>query len=198
MSGLDVEHASDAVLETGAPRTRRRRLLIGVAVAAAALAVSGVLWIRWLYSAHALSDPSEGYAFLRSPTSQLGETWYSPATVIPEGSRSVTLDIDSIRPLVPVNTARATVRVVVCLRDNRINFVGGPQLSCRSVTPFRPGRITMDHDEPGTRMIYVAVTPARPGEIDVVGVHVDYRQGWRHGSQDIGNRLYLTVKAPGR
>jgi hypothetical protein len=172
------------------PRLRRRWLIAGVAVIVALAALGIGLWWRWLYSAHAL-DGGAGGSELNAPR-PVGAIFYSPPMVLPAGTGPVTLDVRSVTPRITENSAGATIKVLICHRNDSITHLGSDDLSfCAATKPFEPGTLTIGHDQPGENSIILAIRTSRLGKLTIDGVHVTYRQGWRHGSQDTGGPIVV-------
>jgi hypothetical protein len=194
MTNVDLGPTPVEVPETQRRRTRRRWLFWGgvTLLAVAALAIG--LWWRWLYSAHALHSGGGGELGFPRP---VGATFYSQAMVFPDGDQTVTLDVRSVTPRVVQDTADATIKVLVCHRNDSISHLGSDDLSfCSWTKPFEPGMLTIGADDPGTNSIILAITTAHLGRVVIDGVHVTYRQGLRHGSQDTGDQITVRAVQP--
>jgi hypothetical protein len=194
MTNVDLGPTTVEAAGTQPRRTRRRWLLAGGVVFIVLVALAIIWWWRWLYSPHAL-ESGGGYELgARRP---VGATFYSPAMVLPDGKQPITLDVRSVTPWVVQDTSNATVKVLVCHRNDSISHMGSDDLSfCAWTKPFAPGTLTIGSDDPGTNSIILAITTTHLGTVAIDGVHVTYRQGARHGSQDTGGRIVVKAIRP--
>lgn len=128
-------------------------------------------------------------------TGVVGRTVYMDADVQPDvASGHEVLDIASIEPVIPLNTAAATVVVEGCIRIGGAAGVGAVSSTrglCASSPQIQPGRI--DIGNPVDQIIY-AITPRRTGTVRIAGSDVTYTAGARHGTQHTGVPLTVTVR----
>jgi hypothetical protein len=111
--------------------------------------------------------------------------------------KPVMLDLRSVTPRITVNTAMADVRVLICHRNDSITALGADSLFfCDSTQPFTPGTLTIGHDDPGQTSIVLAITTRHLGTVRIEGVHVNYHDGLRRGSQDTGSIVEVRAVPP--
>lgn len=154
----------------------------------------GGLWVAWLHGAASLIPYAGG----------INTTWSSAparvrlligAEVQPKAPRSghLVLDLHAIRPRVTVNTAGATIQVVLCHVANPDEGLGTGTLKsqrdvCASLRPFRPGSVDLGF--PATEVAYL-ITAEHSGRLQVEGADVSYSSGFRSGAQRAGSGFSL-------
>ena len=139
-----------------------------------ALALSGVLGLRWYYGLDRLHSNAQNV----SVTMTVGRTYLiderlsstSNGSIVDVRAISVRYDSDP-----PGNVA-----------DVRLCRVG--ESPCLASQPFTPGKLNLSVDQ-----ILVRIVPKHPGTIVVSGVEVSYRQGVRHATQHLGSKVTVTV-----
>jgi hypothetical protein len=158
----------------------------------AVLAIAVSLFIRWLGGAKALGS---GIGYGLGGPARVGETVYSGPMVFSASGSVATVDIRSITPRVIHDSAGAQIRTLVCERNSTTFPVGGvlARTSYSWCRPFHLGVVTVGPDDAadGQISVILAVTARHGGSVDIDGVHVDYRQGVRHGSATSGMELQL-------
>lgn len=93
---------------SGRPRLNRSRAVIVLGALAIVAIVGGVLVVRWPHGARSLAEA--GAETGGSVT--VGRTMYTMPVVDPVGRPPVQLNIQSIRPVIELNSARANIRVL--------------------------------------------------------------------------------------
>ena len=151
---------------------------------------AGYAW-RWYTTA---SDLTPYYRINESAPFRIGQTFYVGSDIQPTSPSSGhrTLDVKRVTPDIAVNTANATVDVLLCVvaHPNEGMGTGIDTSPCAAVTRFRPGRIDLGF--PATEIIY-RVSATRPGTVRIEGAGVSYDDGTRRGDQRAGSGIVLTV-----
>jgi hypothetical protein len=158
--------------------------------------VAIVVSVPYVFFDHALA----GYGGSGSATGTVGQTTYHGLPVRPAGGApETTVNLRSVTPRIAVNTARATVTLVVC-RGNAALVYGGtwhgdPAPYCARRSALHPGTIRLGTPDGAvnTTGVLVAVTPHRSGIVRIEGANVTYRQGIRYGHQHVGMEWTLRV-----
>jgi hypothetical protein len=168
--------------------------------AAAALIVAAVAVVAWHIHANDTKAnllgayPGGGRETSPDP---VGRTMYEASYIEPAVVREhEVLDVASVQPVIPINTAAATVVVEECIRIPGAAGVGAVYSTrglCASAQQFHPGSI--DVAEHVNQLIY-AITPTRPGTVRITGSEVTYRAGSRHGTQHAGIEITVTTATP--
>jgi hypothetical protein len=177
--------------------SRGGRLVITAAGALVVAAVAGVAWHIHANNTKASilnTYPGGGRATSPDP---VGRTIYEASYIEPVVvTGHEVLDVASIQPVVPINTAAATVVVEACIRIPDAAGVGAAYSTrglCASTQQFRPG--SLDVAENVDQLIY-AITPTRPGTVRIAGSEVTYHAGSRHGTQHAGIEITVTTATP--
>lgn len=184
---------------------RRRRWPWVVAVLAVVVVAAGIptaIWFaHWRSSLHLLANyPVNGVGYPLAA----GKTFYVDGNAVAarvfshEDFSDLSVDINSVRPVVKENTADADIGVLRCVlrRDG-----GGPfgynqaqtRRTCGTITPFHSGPVTLGFRK-GDDDIVIAVTPRHAGTVRISGVEVQYSSGLRHGTQHTGPQIKTTTK----
>ena len=173
---------------------------VAALIAVAAIVVPIVVAIPYVFFDHALA----GYTGSGSAVGAVGQTSYYGVPVRPAGNTatSTTLNLRSVTPRIAVNTAHATVTVLVCtgFADRVGAFVYGGTTQdaahdCTRLADFHSGtmRIGTSTDTQITTGVVLAVTPHGSGLVRIEGANVTYRQGIRYGDQRVGMDWSLRV-----
>jgi hypothetical protein len=162
--------------------------LIGAAVVVAVTCAAG--WY-WTFRAHELSNYRPLQRGMRT-VMNLGYTAYATQLIGPDDNflHDTTLDLVDVRPVIVENSARATVRVLLCVPSDQGEGLGSRSDTCRAEEPFHAGRVNLDQIH---YILVLAITPTRPGSLDIAGLQVTYRDGIRHGEQHTGNEIRSIV-----
>jgi hypothetical protein len=179
------------------PRWLKWLAVLLAVLAVPAIVVSLVVGAPHLLFEHALA----GYGGSGSATGAVGQTTYHGLPVRPTGSRPqiTTLEVSSLTPRITVNTAHATVSVLVCTGRyaGALAYGGVSQdaaRDCPRLSAFRPGTIRIGTSiGMATTGVLVAVTPHQAGTVRIEGADVTYRQGFWHRHQHVGMDWTLHV-----
>jgi hypothetical protein len=148
----------------------------------------GVYGSVWLTHDRAFS----GFGNAIEAPIQLGHTTYAglgmgPRTASP---REVTIGLRSIRPRVELNTADATIELLVCSASQETTRLGVAMDDvselCSSLAPWHRGSFTFGPFDSDTKYLVLAVTPQRVGEVRIEGADVSFHHGIRRGHQHVG------------
>lgn len=195
MTHVDADASPGITPPQPSRRFRRRWLLAAAASLLVAAALALGLGLRWLYSPHDLVPPGAYTVIMNRPAVV---TVYSPGMVDPSSEAPITVDVRSVTPRVATNTADATITALICHRNGTTTPTGSDDLSmCTWTKPFKPGVLTLDGDLPGTDSVIFKVSSRHAGRVTIDGVHVSYRRGLRHGSQDTGPTFVLKAARSG-
>lgn len=171
----------------------RFRLVLGTAVVLLLVGVGG--WVGWAWRHPDAFRPYGGSADALDPA-PVGRTTYFGLMGAEEVTTRVVLTEAS--PRISLNTADATVEVLIC--DRRAGApAGGVGLQDEQMTHgvCDLGAVAGVSLVPGgypARGVVVAVTPHRAGRVVVRGIDVRYDAGWRRGSQHIGLDAVLRAR----
>lgn len=174
--------------------TWRRGPVVGAVVPMLAVAgLAGVGWER--RHPTAFDDSGAALSFDALParkTTYAGVNW--PGN--PDGD----VAIETAWPMVTRDTANSSLEVVVCVPRAGVDPIGSVDDGevddfCAELVPVRP-------DAPAVRLVgarhdqvLIRITTYTPGTVDVAGVELVYRDGWRHGRQEVIARVSATTPA---
>ena len=195
LAGAGAVAALAAVAVVGL--TRRRGLVVGLVAPALAVAcVAGVAGAGWK-KRHptAFDDSGAELSFDALParkTVYAGVNW--------PGSPDGDVTVEAARPMVTRDTAHSSVEVVVCVPRAGADPIGS--VDAREVDDFCAELVPIRWDAPPARLasarrdqLLIKLTTYAPGAVDVAGVELVYRDGWRHGRQEVGARVTATTPA---
>lgn len=185
--------------EIAAPKRRRRRVLVAVAVAGL---VVGVLGIRWWTSAEVLEPGVGGMTFtpqrLAEGPTYVGITY--PA--VDEPAYDVTFTGPG-RVTFARNSTGATATLQICtpIADGGIlgSMRGDLAEFCSALRPVEDGaHMRFDTEENGGEYVILTVTPRKPGRTRVVDVALSYRLGadgfFRRGTEHAPMDVVIPVR----
>lgn len=171
-------------------RRLRRRWIVTVLALVVALGVAGAIWAT---NARVLADGGGGtYGGTTAP----GDTWYADLGIYPrpELGDSVEIDLRSIQPRITLNTAGATVDVLICTQSSpeRVGIINDNiDDYCSPLTPWRSGTLVLGSSS--RTYVILAGTTAHSGVLRIDGADVTYRDGFRRGSQHVGTTIEFTT-----
>jgi hypothetical protein len=177
------------------PAWLRRSALVFAGLLTAVAALAGVIYV---FYDHALA----GYSGSASANGAVARTTYHGLPLRSAGAAVTTLNLRSVTPRVTLNTAQATVRVLVCTGPQT---AAGPldygatseqaPVDCATLAPLHSGILRLGQTSGyQTSGVVVAVTPRRAGTVRIEGADVHYRQGIRFGHQHVGVDWTLHVR----
>lgn len=158
--------------------------------------VAIVIAIPYVFFDHALA----GYGGSGSAIGAVGQTTYHGLPIRPaSGATDTTVNLRTVTPRITVNTAHATVTLLVCTGNAALiyggTWHGDPVPYCARRSTWHPGTIRLGtpEDAVNTTGVLVTVTPHRSGIVRIEGANVTYRQGFRYGHQHVGMDWTLRV-----
>lgn len=188
--------SSLTVVPTPAPRRGPRvgiwtKISVSLIVAGLlALGSAAAIGVRWYYGLERLKTAGSTSAVTIAMKVGHAQTIDELVTIKPGDAPLV--DVRQVTVRLGTNTAAATVDVEYCEPGNATPgsyaLVGGA--TCASPIPFHPGPTNLD----GGRLL-VRVEATKPGVVIVNGISVNYRQGVRHATQQLGPTVKVTVTA---
>jgi hypothetical protein len=154
------------------------------------IAVLFALAARWITGAHELSSYHGGDV---TGGGRIGRAMYLDAAFVSVDGSIRTIDVRALTPVVQVNTAAASIGILLCHRTTSTALVGADDStgSCTSVSAFHRGRITLDEH---TTQVILVVTPSARGTVHIAGMQVTYRAGLRRGHQHVGIDTTVAVR----
>jgi hypothetical protein len=178
----------------GLPVWLRRSLTLVIAIAGASCLVGAYRYYAEDHPFHRIG-PS-----VQTATIGVGRTiWVSAGLELPGSWRSDAVRIDALAPLVRHNSADASIVVETCRGRLTSSLVAGgksydaPDL-CDSLYVVRlPNTVGHSYESSAVPVVF-AITPHRAGLIDIAGVDVHVRQGWRRGTQHVGTNWTLAPR----
>jgi hypothetical protein len=176
-------------VSSSAPVPSRQRRTPWIA-ATLIIVVLSTLTVRWLTGANELSSYHGGDV---TGGGRIGRPTYVDAAFVSGDGSIRTIDVRALTPVVQVNTAAASIGVLLCHRKTSTARIGADDStgSCTSVSAFHRGRITLDER---TIQVILVVTPSARGTVHIAGMQVTYRAGLRRGHQHIGIDTTVSVR----
>lgn len=181
--------ATETPIDRAQQRSHRRTWWYG----AAALVVVLVVGTGWYWTFH----PRELSSYRPLPRGLhtlmlVGRTQYATQIIGPDHNyfHDTTVDLQRVTPVIVENSARARVQVLSCVPTFPSEGVASLSDFCRSARVFQPGVINLGATQ---HILLLAITPTRPGSVDIAGLNVRYRDGIRRGSQHTGNEIAMTT-----
>ena len=177
------------------PGVRARRRWIGSLAIAAVLVVAVAVFVHWRDSPHLMSPYGNGM----SATFPLGVEELIDAGVEPASQTAKPIEIDSITPRVTVDTADATISLMVCDAppiNDRLGEGTRAEMAADCgvpLVPFHSGRYQFRYVPHGSELL-LGVTMHRPGRLRVDGFQVHYKDGIRRGDDHAGIEIDLAAR----
>ncbi len=167
--------------------TRRRGVVASIVVTTiAACAAGGLAWAGWERrhpSAFADSGASMGFDPLPvGKSAYFGVTW--------PGNPESDVKIETARPMVRSNTASASIDLFVCIPRKGADQAGvilqdDIDASCTDLVPLAGDTPPVHLTAARKAQVLIRIRTDAPGEVKVAGVEFVYRDGWRHGRQEV-------------
>lgn len=186
-----MTEAVEAPAPPAAPARSRRRIITVVAlVIVLAVVATGIgVFFYWRDSPNLFRAAGDAEGF-QKPI--IGQTNLFGTMLQADTTRAI--DVRSITPVISMNTAKATITLVECVRRPNGELIGAGSLSdlhanCSSVTPFRPGRYQMLFGS--QTQFYVEITTHQAGTVWLNGFRVRYNDGIRRGDQVSGIDVWV-------
>lgn len=184
---------------TRTPATPRARVrVVASLLAAITLVACALMYLMWWSQPTAFD--ARGNAITVTAQVADPQTWNLD---VGESVSDEIVTLRSIEPVVVQNSADADIELVVCRwkpgLDARLGAdTGSLSKYCSDTSPV-PGRaFNLDSTDPQAESIIIRVTPKQRGRVEVAGVKVDYRRGWRHlwqtGTEHTGPDVAITAK----
>jgi len=161
-----------------------RRRVAGLAGLVLLVALGG--WgYHWWTNPHLLEGRAGAGSFEYDPRPLASGPSYQAVTY-PDvgGDRDETIVLKSVTAHFTTNSARATVAFWICTTSgDLIGLAHGENTlgeSCERVRPVKDGtKLHLGAGEP-IEYVVMALTPTRPGTVEVDAVTFDYKRSWKH------------------
>jgi len=111
---------------------------------------------------------------------------------MPARGTSGSVTLDDVEPHVLVNTAQATFTFHVChpSKGNISSVVGDLAGRCDELTEVAGTQLPLA-DGRSRYEVIMTIAPAQPGEVKVQGNDLSYRYGSQHGTQRVGEYVWI-------
>ena len=151
------------------------------------IALSVLAWV-WRHP-HAFDD-ADGSISQNARSWPVGTSIYVGVTY---GDHQGTITLEDAEPVVERNSARAEIDHFVCIpaRPGGIGSVdeAGAEEHCATLEPVDGRPITLESSE--KPQVLMRITPTTEGVVQVPCSELTYRDGWRVGSQRVGDGIRL-------
>jgi hypothetical protein len=166
------------------PRYRRWRWRVAAASVVVLVGTGFGLW-RWQ---HGLTLLAVGGNEIGGPI-PIGRTVYALALDYTAQRAPLTVDLQTVTPVIVRNTAVATVDVLQC-RDEHVPTTYVLHVRwCHQLRPFTSGNHEFSGSTLGGDALILAVTAYQPGVVHIAGMNITYKAGLRQGEQNTGLRM---------
>jgi hypothetical protein len=173
----------------GTPVARRRTVLAAATTLTLVIALSVLAWVWRHPHAFADADGSIGQVARAWP---VGKSIYVGVTY---GDPKDTITLEDAEPVVERNSARAEIKHFICIPvrpgGGSIGSVdeAGAEEHCAMLEPVDGTPITWESSE--NPQVLMRITPTTEGVIEVPSSELTYRDGWRVGSQRVGDGIRI-------
>jgi hypothetical protein len=184
MSDLPPEDGNLVVTSGGCGR---RILVLGVVIAVLGVAAA-VVAPQVIVDADAFGDAGNELS---------GQVRVGQPFLVGLGSPADAVDLRSAVPRVRADSAPAVADVLVC-DDPNVEGIGAARglgaLSRHCGTPRPVPGTRLDPDGEDDPYLVLIVVPLAPGEVQIDGVDVTHRSGWRDVTEHTGPRVVVRVR----
>jgi hypothetical protein len=175
--------------QASTPASSRGTVLAAAGAAALVVALAALSW-TWRHP-HAFDD-ADGSIGQTARSWPVGKSIYVGVTY---GDHDGTITLEDAEPVVERNSARAEIDHFVCIPvhpgGGSIGSVdkAGAREHCATLEPVDGRAITLESSE--HRQVLMRITPTTGGVVEIPSSTLTYRDGWRVGSQRVGDGIRL-------